>query len=387
VLLAGKMTIRLLHLADLHLDRVFASAGCQGELARRRRQGLREALTGAGRLAVDQGCTAVTIGGDLYEHERAGVDTGRFLADTFASWQPMRVLIAPGNHDALLPGSLYRRVEWPSNVTVFGSTHFEPVELADGVTVWGLAHREPAWQSDPLAEAPATSASGVHLALFHGAELGSRPEGKSIHGPFHAERIRGAGFAAALCGHYHQRRLDSTSGLLYPGTPEPLGFDDEGGRGPVVVEVTGRGDVRFTAHDTNRWSVFTVECDADECGSVESVIDLVTMQCAATGYADPQRTMIRVDLRGAIDSSVSLDAYTVELAVRERLDLAAVKVRDGTTPFIDLDSALSEESTRGAFVRAATAAAADADVDDAEILEEALRYGLMALSGVEVGLR
>jgi DNA repair protein SbcD/Mre11 len=381
------MTTRLLHLADLHLDRVFASMGCQGELARRRRQGLRDALTSAGRLAMEQGCTAVTIGGDLYEHERAGVDTGRFLAETFASWRPMRVLIAPGNHDALLPGSLYRRVEWPSNVTVFTSTEFEAVELGGGVTVWGLAHREPAWQGDPLGGSPATTGSGVHLALFHGAELGSRPEGKSIHGPFHAERINAAGFAAALCGHYHRRRLDTGSGLLYPGTPEPLGFDDEGGRGPVLVEVTDRGEVRFTPHDTNRWSVFTVECDAGECGSVEAVIDEVTMHCAATGVGDPERTMIRVDLSGAIDASVSLDAFTLELAVRERLNLAAVKVRDRTTPFIDLESALHEESTRGAFVRTATAAAEDADPDQALVLEDALRYGLMALSGAEVGLR
>jgi exonuclease SbcD len=381
------MTIRLLHLSDLHLDRVFAAMGCQGELARRRRQGLRDALTSAGRLAMEQGCLAVTIGGDLYEHERAGVDTGRFLADTFAAWRPMRVLIAPGNHDALLPGSIYRRVEWPSNVTVFRGTELEPVELADGLTVWGLAHREPAWQGDPLATSPATSVSGVHLALFHGAELGSRPDGKSIHGPFHAERIHAAGFAAALCGHYHRRRLDSTTGLLYPGTPEPLSFDDEGGRGPVVVEISDRGDVRFTAHDTNRWSVFTVQCDAGECGSVEAVIDEVTMHCASTGYGDPERTMIRVDLSGSIDSSVSLDAFTVELAVRERLNLATVKVRDRTAPYIDLESALVEESTRGAFVRAATAAAEDADADEAEVLQDALRYGLMALSGAEVGLR
>ena len=70
------MTIRLLHFSDLHLDRAFAAMGCQGDLARRRRQGLREALTAAGRLAAEQGCIAVTIGGDLYEHERAGVDTG-----------------------------------------------------------------------------------------------------------------------------------------------------------------------------------------------------------------------------------------------------------------------------------------------------------------------
>jgi DNA repair protein SbcD/Mre11 len=380
------MTIRLLHLSDLHLDRAFASMGCQGELARRRRQGLREALTAAGQLAEEQGCTAVTIGGDLYEHERAGIDTGRFLADTFASWQPMQVLVAPGNHDALMPGSLYRRVEWPPNVTIFETSHLTPVELIDGVTVWGLAHREPSWQGDPLGDAPATEGSGVHLALFHGAELGSRPDGKSVHGPFHAERIRASGFAAALCGHYHRRRLDSAMGLLYPGTPEPLGFDEEGARGPVIVEISGRGDVRFTAHDTNRWSVTTLRCDVGDCGSDGSVIDEVAMSCAAEGLADPERTMIRVDIVGAVDCSLSLDAYTVELAVRERLSLAAVKVRDLTTPLLDLESAMTEESTRGAFIRAATAAAA-AGPDDDGVLEDALRYGLMALSGAEIGLR
>ena len=380
------MTIRLLHLSDLHLDRAFAAAGCQGELARRRRQGLREALNAAGRLAEELGCVAVTIGGDLYEHERAGIDTGLYLADTFASWQPMRVLIAPGNHDALMPGSLYRRVEWPSNVTIFETSRFEPVELVDGVTVWGLAHREPAWQGDPLGDVPATWGSGVHLALFHGAELGSRPEGKSVHGPFHAERIRASGLAAALCGHYHRRRLDSAMGLLYPGTPEPLGFDEDGPRGPVVVEVSGRGDVSFSARNTNRWAVMTVRCDAGDCGSDASVIDEVAMACAAEAPADPERTLIRVDIVGAVDCALSLDAYTIELAVRERLGLAAVKVRDLTTPLLDLEAAMVEESTRGAFIRAATAAAgSDPDADG--VLEDALRYGLMALSGAEIGLR
>jgi hypothetical protein len=96
--------------------------------------------------------------------------------------------------------------------------------------------------------------------------------------------------------------------------------------------------------------------------------------------------MIRVDLSGAVDCALSLDAFTVELAVRERLNLAAVKVRDLTTPLLDLDAAMTEESTRGAFVRAAKAAA-DAEPADAEMLGDVLRYGLMALSGAEVGLR
>ena len=105
----------------------------------------------------------------------------------------------------------------------------------------------------------------------------------------------------------------------------------------MVVEITDRGDVRFPAHDTNRWSVFTFECDAGECGSVEAVIDEVTMHCASTGFGDAARTMIRVrSLR--LDQLVRVaGAFTLELAVRERLNLAAVKVRDRTAPYIDLE--------------------------------------------------
>jgi len=129
-----------------------------------------------------------------------------------------------------------------------------------------------------------------------------------------------------------------------------------------------------------------VRCDAGDCGSDESVIEAVAMSCAAAEPADPDRTMIRVDLAGAVDCSLSLDAYTIELAVRERLSLAAVKVRDLTTPLLDLEAVMAEESSRGAFIRAAKAAAADSP-DDAGVLDDALRYGLMALSGAEVGLR
>jgi len=125
------MSTSLLHLADLHLDRAFAGMGCQGELAIRRRLGLREALKRAGRTAQERGCVAITIGGDLYEHDRAGADTATFLVDTFASWAPIQVLLAPGNHDWYSPRSPYALVEWSPNVHLFTEDRLTPVELAD----------------------------------------------------------------------------------------------------------------------------------------------------------------------------------------------------------------------------------------------------------------
>jgi DNA repair exonuclease SbcCD nuclease subunit len=383
------MSYRLLHLADLHLDRAFAAMGCHGELARRRRHGLRDALRRAGEMALQQRCDAVTIAGDLYEHERAGVDTARFLADTFAGWRPMRVFIAPGNHDALMPGSLYRRAEWSSNVHVFTKPCLVPLEIDDGLTLWGLAHREPVWQGDPLACEPVSAFSGVHIALFHGAELGSRPEGKSIHGPFHAADIRRRGFAVALSGHYHNRRVDPGAGLLYPGSPEPLTFDEAGARGPVVVDVDTTGNVTFTPLDANRWWTATTTCDVGECRSLSSVLDCAAAACSGVVAGGPsQRTLVRVDLTGELESTVSIDLATVEMVLREQCDVAAVSVRDFTVPGVDLDVAESEHSTRGVFIRAAREAIDGArDEREAETMREALRYGLAALAGVEVGLR
>lgn len=382
------MTFRLLHLADLHLDRSFAGLGCHGELARRRRHGLRDALRRAGDTALQRGCAAVTIGGDLYEHERAGIETERFLVETFAAWRPVRVFIAPGNHDALLPGSLYRRVEWPDNVHVFSEPRLEPVALEDGLTLWGLGHREPAWQGDPLAGEPLSAAGGVHLALFHGAELGSRPEGKAIHGPFRAADVRRRGFAAALCGHYHRRRVDPVAALLYPGSPEPLAFDETGGRGPVLVEVDG-SEVRYEPVDDNRWAMLLVDCDAAGSRSSAAVLERIdaAVRDAAAGL-DPERTMVRVDLSGELDPGAALDAFSLESALQERSLAAQVRVRDLTTVELDAAALAAEPTTQGAFVRAVHAAAAGAGTDDERAeLDEALRYGLLALAGAEVGLR
>jgi len=382
------LTYRLLHLADLHLDRAFAATGCQADLARRRRTGLRDALRLAGETALSERCSAVTIGGDLYEHERSGVDTARFLADTFRAWRPLRVFIAPGNHDALMPGSLYRRVEWPDNVHVFEETALSPVELEDGIALWGLAHREPSWLGNPLDCAPAPS-EGVHLALFHGSELGSRPDGKSIHGPFRAEQLHERGYRAGLCGHYHRRRVDDATGLIYPGTPEPLTFDEPGARGPVLVDVGGDGSIHVTPLAVNRWNVVTAACDISDCASTTDVIDTATQTCiAAASIGDPERTLVRLDVTGALEPTVALDTMTVEAEARDRSGAALVKMRDLTTQAADLAALADERSARGAFVRAAATALQSA-TDDSEraLVDEALRYGLEALAGAEVGLR
>jgi hypothetical protein len=109
----------ILHTADVHLDRAFAGAGMTSGIAAARREELRDGFRRFIDLALELRADAVTIGGDLYEHERSTLDTGHFLRQQFERLGDAPAFIAPGNHDPVLPDSLWRRVDWPANVTIF----------------------------------------------------------------------------------------------------------------------------------------------------------------------------------------------------------------------------------------------------------------------------
>jgi DNA repair protein SbcD/Mre11 len=379
------MAYRVLHISDIHLERSFASMGCYGDLARRRREGLRWALRRAGEAALTAQCDAVTIGGDLYEHDRANADTGAFLSKLFGSWE-MPVFIAPGNHDPYMRGSLYASVEWSPNVHIFSAPEFESVEISEGFTLWGLGHDQHSWDGDPL-DMRRIELPGQHIALFHGSDLGFLPEGKSPHAPFHAPSIKKRGFSVALCGHYHSRRCDTRLGLVYPGTPEPLAFDEAGTRGPVVVDIDDDGSVVMTPLHLNMWNAVSVQCDLTDASTSADASELVIDAAkTATAGLDPTLTLLRVQLDGATSFSTTLDAKTVEHQIRDAWGLASVQVIDKTEIALNAKAISKEPSVRGEFARMMLEEIAGSDHDQ-QTAEDALRYGLEALSGVEVKLR
>src|SRR5438552_7491092 len=94
--------MKLVHFADLHLERTFAWMGSRDiDDPRRRRQGLRETLKRIVQLTIGEGADALLCAGDLYEHDRFTPDTVEFVRSVFAQLQPVPVYIAPGNHDWL----------------------------------------------------------------------------------------------------------------------------------------------------------------------------------------------------------------------------------------------------------------------------------------------
>ena len=360
--------MKFLHFADLHLDTPFRWA--TPELARSRRQALRQTLQRICQLAGEHQVDALTCGGDLYENDRFTPDTAAFLRATFAELDPLPVFLAPGNHDWFGPKSLYRQVDWSPNVHVFDTAALTPVPLADGFTLWGAGHRAPA-NTPGFLNNFRVNRSGVHVALFHGSEqhaFGLQEEGKVPHAPFRAEQVAQAGLHHALLGHFHTPAEAPTH--TYPGNPDPLTFGETGQRGAVLLTVADDGAItrqRFTVA-TSAVHDLTVELAGvthfSEVG--QRVLDEVA---ALTG-------VVRVTLQGEVDPDVDLRLQ--DIAALRPAHLEALLPRLGSvTVAYDFERLKGEPTVRGQFVRDVMASD---DLSD-EQRRKVLITGLRALDG------
>ena len=359
--------MKIVHFSDLHLDAPFAWAGATGEAARQRRQALRDTLVRIVDLTREVNADALICGGDLYEHDYFSPDTAEFLKATFAGLNPIPVYIAPGNHDWYGPQSLYAQVDWSENVHVFREAALRSVELNSGLWLWGAAHLGPA-NTDNFLNGFRVGHSGIHIALFHGAErswLAEQSAGKQPHAAFDAPEIEAAGFAHAFLGHYH--RPKDAEFHTYPGNPDPLAFGEDGLRGALVATISPEGHITRERHRVAMTEVHDLELDVTGLTSQQQILDRLEEASSLAGFA-------RLTVRGEISSTIDIH----ESDLRAKLsNLDAVQIVFGDLrPTYDMESIRQEPTVRGQFVR---------DVLDSDLAEDEKRRvvvtGLRALDG------
>lgn len=357
--------MKLLHFADLHLDRAFAWAS--PDAGRARRRNLRTALTRILELAAREEVDAILCAGDLFEHDRFSPDTVEFLRASFAGAE-RPVYLAPGNHDWYSERSPYARVDWPANVHVFTEAHLVPVTLVDGLTLWGAAHRAPA-NTDGFFARFRPDRGGVHLALAHASErsvLAWNEPGKQPHAPFDGRELEAAGMAHAFLGHYHVPR--DAERYTYPGNPDPLEFGEQGERGVVIASVAPDGAVARTRHRVAVSEVHDLLVPLEDAGHSGDVRQTVAR--AVEGLAG----CVRVTLTGELPPAVEVDLAELR-RVGGHLDGLVVRA-EGLSAAYDLDAIAGERTVRGQFVRDALESIADPDRRRRVILT-----GLRALEG------
>jgi len=355
--------MKLLHIADIHLDRVFHRAESRPAAARRRAE-LRDALTRALHLGRERGVDAICIAGDVYEHEYVSEDTVSFLRDSLAA-AAVPVLVAPGNHDPYLPGSAWQRTDWPANVHVFAHDAVEAHPLDEAVTVWGAAFTARNCGPGALAGFHVPPDGRTHLLLIHAALTGEQWADEADHRPVTRAQLQATGVDYVMLGHFHDGRGDGF--LSYPGSPEPLDWGERsGGHGAAIIDV-GPGAVAVeTVPIATRRYVERAVSVAGAAGSAQverAVLDAVAAEAGAS---------LRVVLTGEVEPGCEIDAAA--LSERCCAGLTELAVVDRTVPAYDLEALAGEATVRGRFVATLLRSADPA-------APEAILAGLRALDG------
>ena len=300
-------------------------------------------------------------------HARVYRDTLEALRNALAACR-CPVFIAPGNHDALLPGSPYLENGWPENVHIFRTAEPERVSLPE-LDVYGagfLRAEMPAMLDGFRAADP----SRLNILVLHGdAENPASP-----YDPVSSAALAASGLDYAALGHIHRRgeRRDGGTLCAWPGCLMGRGFDECGEKGALLVSAEkGACRTEFVPCGARRYERLSVPAGDDALAAVRAALT-----------PELEGSCCRIELTG---EAAPVDLAALQAALEAQF--FSLDLRDRTRPKQDLWEACGEDTLRGHFLDGLHAQFEAAETDERrQVVARAARLGLALMDGREVPL-
>lgn len=399
--------MRLLHVADVHLD---ASYTGFGTLARQRAREVLDSFRRLPDVATDVRADAVLIAGDLFDGPQPSSETLSSVRETLKRFVDLcvPVFLLPGNHDAInLKLNPYRELARAARVVVqngdlpdgrpwpagdergrmLAEKHSvylltrprlgEPVTVETGagpLHVYGAAY-DAAECSDPTASFERADVEGVHVVLLHAYVHGSGRWIASRNAlTLTQDSLDGLDVDYIALGDQHRPVFPDQLGgrpACYPGSFAATDLAETGPRGFVVVDVEPGRRPRIEHRDAGVTPAEAIEVDVTALPDDAAVVE-------AVARAVPRTAIPVVRLGG--EPAFPLDADAIQHELIARFGHGAVT--DETRYYADhrLDSLSAADTVAGHVVRLGRERiAAAAGVAEREVAQRALRAALRAL--------
>ncbi|MFA5562147.1 MAG: hypothetical protein WDA00_05855 [Eubacteriales bacterium] len=330
--------IRLFHTGQVFLDCPFPTPFAR-DSAQRREQTRRTFVRLIDEVGA-QGAHLLLISGNLFDNEYATVGTADFLSAQFARIPAVQVVIAPGPHDAFVPGGLYACSLLPANVFVFETptwAHFAVGGHPLSVYGWAYAGRDA--EQFPFAAPLPPPPSPLQLVCGY-AELGRQITHEQI------EQL-GACYTA-LSGSRNFRGFSRAGGCLYAesGVLESGSFDETGFGGANLVTLTPpAGEATARRLSLGRCRYESRVLDVSGLDSWQLLSGAISALIAAQGYGT--ETALHVQLEGTVPPGLCLPPQVPP----EPFGVAALFLSDKTLPLAEQTRFARDMSIRGEVYR------------------------------------
>ncbi len=370
-------SVKFLHCGDFHMDTPFTSLSTEPGVSSIRRNDIKETFEKVIKAAKDEEVDILLISGDLYEQSCVKKATINFVNDKFNEILNIEVFIVPGNHDPYIANSYYKNFKWAKNVHILSSENPYVVLSELQACIYGFGFNNFTEEKSIIKEIEHFDDYLINILLVHGTV--DMRFGEDSYNPMSSEELFSMNMDYIALGHFHNKIEDIGGfGVIYnAGSPEPLGFDEEGDHGVFIGTIAKDNanksslDIKFEKLSKRNYK--KVKANVSGCSTDEQVIDRIK-----EAVTHETNNLYSVVLSGYIENGFAIGFQNTQAYFQSKVFF--IRIIDETRPDYDFEEIKREPGLRGNFTRKMFEFIEKAGTEaEKKVFFKALYYGIEAL--------
>ncbi len=367
--------IRILHTADIHLDRRFRGFG--GLKGTKRRLEIQDRFVHVMETAQKEKVHVVLIAGDLFDNNNPSPGTVGIVRERFEilGRNGIQVLISPGTHDCNDGNSIWNREDFPENVHVFKSPVLTGRNMPGiNLTVFGAANDTSNSDRHPLRDVKLDmeNSCGNKIIMAHGSVPVPWAVNDSYF-PISEEEINLTEVDYVALGHYHSYYPFNTRiKAAYPGSPVLLDFEENKEKYALLVRISGSEVSIDPVKVEQKYEMSETDI---ECANILTGEDLIgKLKPLASG-----NKILRVKLKGSPAINADIDSILSRASEYFEEEKTFFHVLWKNQTRIPRRTMPDENTVRGIFIKKLTEKIDSLPEEEKMKYEIALHLGVRAL--------